>query len=230
MSEPLIYIVIFISFLVVMKFILPKFNQAVQKVSGLEKIHDEGFKSFEIWAKSLGLSFQRVAKSDDKKVWQGGGCIISGEYQGLPVTIKLLSETREYSSGLEYGYEYVFDNSIEVKTSDVSSWEVLPKDPALQYCPTGVAEFDDRLTYLGHRKLSEQHLKKIAAYGWMELKSEGGILKFRDDYMKHLQNTKGSMAMLNAIHPVWKTGPQNTQVDQNSATAFLDLLIDLAKS
>jgi len=228
------YIALFILFLVAMKFLVPILNKgmgAAYKTMGYDpkKIEEENNRQWKAIADYLGLQFTAVAKPEDKKVWQGGGVMLKGPYRDKQVEMRFLSETREYASGLTTGFTWKNDRRIMVSSNKSDQWRIEPKSNAVVGLQTGNADFDKVLSFQGKPlNLTQDQIKKIAQYGWMNLAMKDGWLTLNDDYMEHVQATRGSMAMINVVHPIWGTSAKQVQVPPERVKALLDLLVEIA--
>lgn len=182
-------------------------------------------------ATRLGCTATVVEKPADPKVWQGGGMILQGTYQGVPLELRFLHETRDASSGLTTAYTYKIDHRVTVGLPQAKRFAIAPREAALATTPTGVAAFDTALQLTGDAGgVSHAHLEALAAYGWMHLEATAAGLALVDNFTEYNQQTKGSMSMLSAVHPIWKTSARNPRLDLDSAVAFVDLLLAIARA
>lgn len=194
--------------------------------SGLAQQYQSSLQAF---AEAVGLQYAEVPKSTERDVIQGGGVILSGTYKGHAVEVRFLHETRDTSAGLSNSFTCSRDCGITVAGAAGSEWTIRPKDEHLVARPTGVEVFDMALAMVGPPgAVRTEQLEALGQYGWMHLEKRGGQLRFVDDFMDHVQGTKGSMRMLAARHPVWRTTATQWEVDIPHARAFLDRLVELA--
>jgi len=224
----LTYIVLFIVFLVAMKYLAPMLNNLNgHGPGGIQEQYKK--KSEDNWqqiAQELNLEFTAIAKPEDKKVWQGGGLILKGLYKEKRIVIKFLHETREWAEGLKTGYEYFIDNRVTVFGVNDNEWQILPKDLAPQAVPTGVPTFDSSLAFIGDKsKVPAAVFEKCAQYGWMHLKQKEGTLTFIDDYAEFYQRKHGAMSVASMQHVVWGNSASSQQVSIERVRDLLDLLI-----
>ncbi|MBI4237382.1 MAG: hypothetical protein HY696_03040 [Deltaproteobacteria bacterium] len=194
--------------------------------SGMAQSYQSSLKAF---ADAVGLRYTEVPKSNDRGVIQGGGVILSGAYQGHPIEVRFVHETREQSAGLTRSFVCSRDCGITVQGAGGGEWTIRPKDEHLVARPTGVEVFDMALAMVGPPgAVRTDQLETLGRYGWMHLEKRDGQIRFIDDFMDHIQVTKGSMRMLATTHPVWRTTATQWEVDISHAKAFLDRLVELA--
>lgn len=180
-------------------------------------------------ARVLGLQYRELPKSPEKGVIQGGGVMLEGEYKGRHVEVRFIHETREQYEGLTRTFVCTSDCGVSVESKASGEWKVMPKNAHMVAPLTGVEAFDRALALVGPPgAVRRDQLEQLGSYGWMHLEKKDGHLHFVDDYMHHVQGTKGSMAMISAQHPIWHTSMKQWSLDLPHAQRFFDQLIELA--
>jgi hypothetical protein len=53
------------------------------------------------------------------------------------------------------------------------------------------------------------------------------VLLLNDTFRDYIINSKGSMAKMSAVHPVWNTSAKNYKIDFNNVKMFPDKIIDM---
>ncbi|MBI5401825.1 MAG: hypothetical protein HY959_00345 [Ignavibacteriae bacterium] len=180
----------------------------------------------------LGLSYKNIAPPSDKKTFMNTGDKIFGKYRDVEVEIVMSATARESDhTPLLATYAYDFSSTkyfaFKVNNSGNKSFNILPKNKNLIANPTGINSFDSSLSYTGDAIVPKTYLEFIGSMNWMDLSLRNNVLLFNDSFSEHIINTKGSMAMMSAVHPVWNTSAKNFQIDFNNVKAFLDKIIDL---
>ncbi len=181
-------------------------------------------------AQVLGLQYREVPKSAEKGVIQGGGVILEGDYKGRHIEVRFVHETREKYEGLTRTFVCTSDCGVSVESGHGAEWRVVPKNAHLTTHLTGVEAFDQALALIGPPgAVRRDQLETLGRYGWMHLEKRNGRLHFVDDYVHHVQGSKGSMAMISAVHPIWHTSMKTWNIDLPHAQRFFDQLIELAQ-
>ncbi len=180
----------------------------------------------------LGLAHQDIAPPADNKTFLNTGDKIYGKYRDVEVEIVMSAFARESDhTSLTAIYSYDFSSTkyfaFKVNNAGNKSFSILPSNKNLVSNPTGVESFDLCLSYTGDMIVPKSYLDYFGKMKWMDLSLKNGVLVFNDSFSEHIINTKGSMAMMSARHPVWNTTAQNFQTDMNNVKSFIDKIIDL---
>lgn len=180
----------------------------------------------------LGLNYQDIAPPSDNKTLYNTGDRIYGTYRGIDMEIVYTNFTRE-SNYVPIGYTYAYDYSInkyfafKVCNPHNKAFSINTISPGLVIAPTGNELFDKSLAITGDIIIPDDFIRYFGNLGWMKLSLKKDVLIFNDSFYEDLSNTKGGMAMISAVHPVWKTSSKNTVIDYNNIKIFIDKLVDL---
>lgn len=180
----------------------------------------------------LGLNYKDIAPPSDKKTLMNTGDKIFGKYRDVEIEIVMSSVARESDhTPLLATYAYDFSTTkyfaFKVNNSGNKSFNIFPKNKNQITKQSGISSFDTSLSYTGDDIVPKNYLESFGKMGWMDLSLKNNVLLFNDSFSEYIINTKGSLAMMSAVHPIWNTSAKNFQIDFNNVKQFLDKIIDL---
>lgn len=207
-----IYIVVGIFFLLV----LLKFGKPSKKSdSGIPsfykgKVPESRFRELAIY---LGLEYEDNAPKGDNKVLLNSAERIHGTYNGVYVDINYggyANEIKNLNPAYSYSYEYSINKTISFNVQNRGKeFSLIPLNKNIVPNPTGNKEFDKSLFFSGNIPLPQEYLEYFTKMRWMNLHLKEGKLLFVDSFYEDISASKGSMAMMTAVHPVYKVSAQN---------------------
>lgn len=194
---------------------------------------DSGYKSkMPELASYLGLSYKDIAPPSDKKTFMNTGDKIFGKYRDVEIEIVMSATARESDhTPLLATYAFDFSTSkylaFKVNNPGNKSFNIFPSNINQITNPTGIELFDSCLSYTGDSIVPKTFLEYFGKMKWMDLSLRNGVLLLNDSFSEYIINTKGSMAMMSAVHPIWNTSAKNFQIDFNYVKTFLDKIINM---
>lgn len=188
---------------------------------------------FEKLATELGLTYETFTPNKNKNVLYSSGLKMSGTYQGIPLEMIYAMSTQTESALSRFQASYTMQKTIALTVSNPKniSFHILPKSLGAQGgTPTGYEKFDNHFLCRGNAHIPQTFLEYCANLGWMNISLEGNTLLFNDTFYDEMTGLSGSMNMMSARHPIWKsTATQNT-LDMESAKLFFDQICSLAQT
>jgi len=183
-------------------------------------------------ASFLGLQYKDISPPSDKKTFMNTGDKVFGIYRGVEMEIVMSATARESdTTSLIYTYAYDYSSSkyfaFKVNNPGNKYFSITPKNKNLVSNPSGINSFDSFLAYLGDTIVPITYLEYFGNMQWMDLSLKNNVLVFNDSFSEYIINTKGSLAIMNAVHPIWKSSAKNFQIDFNNVKAFIDKIINL---
>lgn len=233
-ESPVIYLLIFIGFLVIVYFIF-KFNQGIIDKNTDKAKQDTNLQEL---ADKMGLEFQYLGEdrkiSANKNLIYDLGWRVFGIYKDIPIELVMASKVQhddKFRIPYSYSYSYSMDRKITftVKNPDNKAFHILPKNKNVVADNTGNQDFDEKLTYSGDKVVSRKQLEHFSNLGWMNLTLKGNQLVFHDNFYDQFQSMAGSLKMMSIVHPIWQTSASNLKINVDKVQEFIDSLIDLIK-
>ncbi len=219
------YLILFILFVIAVSF-LKKFNQGqVEKViQGSEK--ENSLKAF---ALALGLQYEEISNNKTSNTIYDQYSRVWGVYQTIPIEIRFGSTAKSGGSiGISYNYTLEKTITFSVNNPQKKSFDILPKSTARETAPTGNANFDAKLSLIGDQIIPNELLEYFGKLGWMHLTLREKNLTFHDTFYEQFQGIH-AIKMMKAIHPIWKSTPQDQSMNVESGKEFLTVLVEMAK-
>lgn len=223
------YIYILLGF-VVFVFLFQKFqNKTMQQLSTQASASDP----FRELATQLGLSYETFTPNNNKNVLYSSGSKMSGTYQGIAVEVVYAMSTQTESALSRYAASYTMQKTVAMQVANTKnlSFQIMPKSMGAQGgAPTGNGAFDATLLLFGNVPLPSSFLEYCASLGWMNISLKGNTLLFNDTFYDEMKGMSGSMNMMSAAHPVWKSTATNPTIDMASSKKLFDEMVTVAQS
>jgi hypothetical protein len=211
-------------------FVFQKFqNKTMSQISANTTISNP----FEKLAEELGLTYETFTPNQNKNVLYSSGLKMSGTYQGIPLEMMYAMSTQTESALSRFQASYTMQKTLALTVSNSKniSFQIMPKSlGATGGTPTGNEKFDNTLLLMGNIPLPQTFLEYCADLGWMNLSLQGNTLLFNDTFYDEMKGLSGSMNMMTARHPIWKSTATQTNIDFESAKTFFDQIATLAKT
>lgn len=164
-------------------------------------------------AKYLGLAYENNMPTGDNKTLLNSAERIHGTYKGIYIDINYggyAKEIRNLNPAYSYSYEYAINKTISFNVKNrINEFSLIPLNKNIVPNPTGNMEFDKNLFFTGNISLPNEYLNYFTEMRWMNLHLKEGKLLFVDSFYEDISASKGGMAMMTAVHPVYKVSAQN---------------------
>lgn len=188
---------------------------------------------FEKLATELGLTYETFTPNQNKNVLYSSGLKMSGTYQGIPLEMIYAMSTQTESALSRFQASYTMQKTVALTVSNSKniSFQIIPKSLGAQGgTPTGNEKFDNLFLCTGNSVLPQTFLEYCADLGWMNISLQGNTLLFNDTFYDEMKGLSGSMNMMSARHPIWKSSATQTDIDMASSKLFFDQICSLAKT
>lgn len=227
----IIYIVVGIFLLIIfLKFKKPS-NSLKTSTNNSNKVSSPASKFPEL-AGYLGMKYEDNKAEGNGDLLLNSAERIHGIYDGTYIDINYggyAKEVKSFNIAYSFSYEYSINKSISfsVKNSG-KEFVIMPLNKNIVPNPTGIKEFDKNLFYSGNVTLPKEYLEYFSEMKWMNLHLKDDKILFIDSYYEDISASKGGMAMMTAVHPVFKVSAQNfNSFKFEDFKNFLDKILEL---